>query len=252
MWLILTETHDPCSRWLIDGLTRRTDRPVLGLTADDLARARHWEHRVEVGRTFSRLRLDSGRDVSSAEVTGMVNRLVRPPAQLLHKVRPEDRTYSAQEWAALCISWLHSFRGPILNPVSPGGLSGPYRHPLEWLVLARRAGLTTTQPRFQSTQSARDYFTAPSHETDEQSLWVIGPRVVATHGPAPDAATTTAARKLASLATMPLLELRGRPRNSGWTLHSVNPWPDLRPAGEPLLDALAETLAGTPPTPILL
>lgn len=251
MWLILTETHDPCARWLLEGLGRRANRPVLGVNADDLARARQWEHRVEVGRSFSRVRLESGREITSTEVTGMVNRLVRPPAQLLHKVHTADRTYSAQEWAALCISWLHSFHGPILNPVSPGGLSGPYRHPLEWLVLARRAGLATAQPRFQSTQTPQVYFSPPSHPEQEQSLWVVGSRVLATAGPSPDAVTTNAARQLASLAATPLLELRGRAGDSGWTLLAANPWPDLRAAGEALLDALADALAETPLTPIL-
>ena len=118
-------------------------------------------------------------------------------------------------------------------------------------MLARRAGFATAQPRFQSTQTPHVYFSPPSHLDQEQSLWVVGSRVLAPNGPNPDAVTTNAARQLASLAASPLLELRGRASNSGWTLHAANPWPDLRPAGDALLDALADTLADTPLNPTL-
>jgi len=243
MWLLLTESNDPCAAWLLAGLARRAPGGVEWVTADQLGQARRWEHRVGRSETLSRVELADGRWIDSRAVTATINRLLRLPVALPRRVRGLDQPYAAQEWGALIVSWLAAFAGPMLNPPSPLGLSGAFRHPIEWEALAAQAGFLVPETCHSSEADPRQLGrTSGSRLSKSIPVLVSGLRVQAPGGQALGEDTVRAARLLAALAGAPLLGLQLAPVRDRWQFVSATSWPDLRVGGESLLAALARTL----------
>lgn len=241
MLLVLCESDDQAALWAGEGLLDR-GLPVELVTADDLAQAVRWKHRLGSAGTASEVVLGDGRVLDSTGVTGTLNRLVTTPPWQLAAASEVDREYAAQEVFSLWLSWLWSLPGPMLNRPTPQGLSGCWRHDSEWAVLAAQAGLRT--PTYQMTSSEPNgRQLVPDGELDEERVatsFVVGRRVVA--GPQ-QAGIAEGCRRLATASRTALLGVDLIEHQlGGWTFLQASPTPELRLGGDAILDALAAEL----------
>src|SRR5215212_10128202 len=122
MDLCLCNSDDIAALWTYRELTRR-GRPMELITADALAFALRWEHRLGHGGVDTEVTLADGRTISAAGVGAVLNRLRTLPFAHL-RADAGDRDYAATEMHALFASWLAALPGPVLNRATPAGLSG--------------------------------------------------------------------------------------------------------------------------------
>ncbi|MEW6481902.1 MAG: hypothetical protein AB1397_02705 [bacterium] len=197
---------------------------------------KHWLGNKGVGFEIT---LADGLVISSENIKGVINRLLSISPNCLKRVKPDDRNYAQQEFFAFFLSWLYSIPCPILNPPTPQGLSGQWRHISEWIYLASKAGLPITPYRQGSkigkADLSRKHISLPVNTAIVVARYVIGEGI--------DSDILKACQRLAELAKTPLLgidfafDLMGGLRFIGAT-----PLPDLRLGGERLLSALASVL----------
>jgi hypothetical protein len=191
-------------------------------------RATRFEHRVGVEGAHATFALPDGREVDTTRVEATLNRLTVPDAELLGPAPPADRDYATQEVWATWLSWLHALPGPTLNPATPRGLSGPSLAPVEWSMLAGRAGLETAPV---SVDGAAFSSPAPAH-----LLFVVGEAVIGPPSP------TDVVQGCQALAVASACLLLGMTFTADWLFVGATPHPDLRRGGRALIDALAAAL----------
>jgi hypothetical protein len=233
MRLLLCEPHDTSALWVLREL-RAQDLEVEFVTSADLARARRWEHRIEDGAAWTAIELGDGRRIDSRAVRGVLNRVETAGLASLARAAPADRDYAIQELWAFWTSWLESLPDPVLNRPARLGLSGPWLHGSEWLVLAAAAGLAT--PPYRAEDGAEPVPPAPAGH--EPLLIVVSGAVVGP--PAPDAVL----RGCQELSRAASCELLGVSFRNGWEFAGATPLPDLRRGGRAIVDVLARALGG--------
>jgi hypothetical protein len=210
------------------------------LTGAELAAAGHLEHRVGRAGVIFELTLADGRHLCGANVRGVLNRLTFVPAACLRRIGGPDRDYAVQEMYALYLSWLHALPGPLLNPPTPQGLCGNWRHPSAWVALAIRAGLPASyrQSSDDDPVAIQQLAAVPAAAT----VFVVGGRIVA--HPAVPRLFDEPCRRLAAAAGVNLLGIDFMPApTGGWRFATASVMPDLIRGGEPLADALAQAFA---------
>jgi hypothetical protein len=240
VWLVLCHADDGAAVWAYRGLLARGLAPLELVTAEALAFALRWVHRVDSAGAAFEVTLADGRRIASGEVRGTLNRIRYVPAPHWRSAAGADRDYAQQELFAFFTSALHALPGPVLNPASATGLSGCPRFPEEWAAAAARAGLAAP-PRRRRTASpdAPVVPEGPGAPPARRVLaFVAGQTVIGAPEPA-----AAACRALARQTGTPLLgiELDLDPA-AGWRFHAATDFPDLPRGGPALLDALALAL----------
>ena len=232
MDLCLCNSDDAAALWAWRELTRR-GRKIELITAEALAFALRWEHRLAFGGADTVIALGDGRTIHSAETGAVLNRLRALPFEH-QRADAGDREYAATEMHALFASWLAALSGPVLNQATPAGLCGSqWRSHAEWVALAARSGMDV-EPYVESDVECGGHAAAvgaPAH-----SMIVIGDAVV---GDA-TAATLAAAQRLARAAGLGIAGIAVDPERG--TFRAATPLPDLRLGGAAALDALEEAL----------
>jgi hypothetical protein len=229
VWLVLADANDDEARWASQGLTRLGQETVEFVTAEDLALGQ-LQHRLGPGRNEFEALLADGRQVASAEVSAVLNRLIGPPQGVFNDAAPADRAYAEQEWWACTLGWLQALPGRIVNPAGPRGLCGAWRYPSEWRLLAHSAGLSTAEYQAGAVEPIID-----------GQVLVIGNQALVAAGLE---GLGRGCVRLAALAGTPLLEVwftraQGQPFVVGAT-----PLPRLSAGGDAALRALARLLEG--------
>ncbi len=154
MFLILAHYDDPTALAVYQELcARHSATNVAVLTDADLARGISWSYTHLDGAADSTLRWRDGREISSAAINAVFNRLRYLNPASFAALSETDREYAVGETYALVLSWLTSLRCAVVNPASARGMSGAHRSPLEWLKLAGEVGISTRRAQF--TTNAR-------------------------------------------------------------------------------------------------
>jgi hypothetical protein len=236
--LVLCEPGDPVAAYAGQGLAARGLATML-VTSVELCSALRWEHRVSSTRATLDVELTDGRRIRDPEIRGVLNRLVAVPPACLEGADPVDRVYADQEWRALLVSALHGLASrdvPVVNEAHPYHLGGRWRNPGEWAILAHRAGFRAPAWRWEGVSPE---IAMEDDVEANANVVVVGDRVF---GEVPgDVAERS--RRLAGLAREPVLGIRLVSDVAGsWIFIGADPAPDLRIAGEPGLDALADLL----------
>lgn len=237
MWLVLCDDLDAAAYWAYDGLCAR-GVPAEFVPASTMSRAVRWVHRVGPRGATVQVDLPDGRRIDSRSVRGTLNRMtwLRPPPS--YAASP-DGDYALQELLALYLSLLRCLPGPVLNAPSSQGLSGRMRYPLDWVLLAARAGLASL-PYVMSSRDAGDEAALrppPSAAAVRHAVLVASGRVF---GDPVSPRGAAAACQLADLAGVGMLGLRLATTADGTTwFEGADLYPDLRPFGGELLDHLA-------------
>jgi hypothetical protein len=174
---------------------------IVTVGAIELASA-GWSHRVVDGRATTTVRLKDGTTIDT-EATGAVLNLVRVvPAIGFRRSSERDRAYADMELQALFVSFLRSFRCPVVNGVDGQGPLGVWS-PLRWATLAHRCGIDTW-PAVHSTGTRLAPRSAPAGApVAGPSVTVVGDRVVGATSPS----HAERCRRLAQLAGCELLGL---------------------------------------------
>jgi hypothetical protein len=243
MYLVLYNSYDTAALWAFRGLKAHGLNPIELVDADSLVCNPYFEHRIKTNQVSTKIKLPDGRQINSETTLGVLNRLQSiPTAQL--KASKADNLYALQELTALFVSWLYSLPRPVLNPATPQGLSGEFKHASKWILMANSAGLTTAKYE----QDSYDADKAPFRwigrlvppETPVKTVFVVYSQVVGKDIP-PEVAE--GCRRIAELAETPLLGIEFSDSfNDPWTFVGATPFPDLTLGGEALLDELAHAL----------
>ncbi len=239
MFLVLCSSNDYGARWAFTGLKNLGLAPVELVTSEELAYSRFWEHRVGVASASVRLTLPDGRIICSSGVSGVLNRLLWAPQELVNYARPVDRDYASQELSSFYLSWLSALPGKVINRPTPQGFCGRWRHTSEWALLAQRAGLPA--PPFRQTtqhEPEQGYRSLAPQDVPVESVVVLGGDVFGTALPED---TLGACRRFAALAGDPLLGIDlFRAKDGRWNFATATPYPELTRGGEALLTRLAQ------------
>lgn len=240
MILVICEESDGGALWAANRLCCQ-GLAVAIITGADLATAERWVHRVGQAGAVFELDLADGRHLSGREIRGVLNRLSYLPADWIQRVGGVDRDYAIQEMYAFYLSWLHSLPGPLLNPPTPQGLCGNWRHPSVWVALAGRAGLVTPTYR-QSSDDDPDAFWNPAMVPAPTTVFVVAEQVIAP--PMLPEQLQNPCLRLAKTAGTTLLGIDFTLNTAGeWCFVGASMMPDLFRGGEPLIAALAEAFA---------
>jgi hypothetical protein len=238
MVLVVCEGFDHAAFWAVHQLCER-GIAVDVVTGDDLAAAECWDHRVGAAGVSISVQLRDGRRFVGDTARGVLNRLSYLPSAWLQQIGGPDRDYALQEMYAFYLSWLHGLKGPVVNPPTPQGLCGNWRHPSMWMALAGRTGLPVATYRLSSNDDpARTWQPRPT--AAPLTAFVAGRRVVA---PTLRTELHEACRRMANLAGVPLLGVDFAPDGQGgWHFTGASVMPDLIAGGDALIDALIEVL----------
>lgn len=239
MWLILCESDDLGALWVAKALKERGETPVELVTVENIAYSLAWEFHLNGMAGGLRIQLADGREIDSALVTGVLNRLHSLPYEHLGEVAGEDLDYCVQETHAFAMAWLQAFPIPVVNPPSASGLCGGYRHVSEWLALAVRSGLSIPDYLHRSECSGESEESFPELSGDEPTATVIVLEdAVFCSETVPDS-LRDGCRKLATLAELPLLGATfTRFPGKDWLFVGATPTPDLKLAGPGFPEAL--------------
>jgi hypothetical protein len=239
MWLVLCSSTDVPALWAYQGLRQLGFGPLELVLTDGLARASHWEHRLDARGIHLNFTLADGRVIDATRIRGAVNRVLFPSTIPEWAVSP-DRDYVQAELHAFYLSWLNSLPGVVLNRPTATGLCGSWLHASEWALRAGRAGLTTR--RYQ--QAAQD---SPEHGGVPPVADASVRRVIAFHGQVFGAPVSRGVAngciKLAQDVETALLGLDFQVDPGGqWNFCDASPCPDLSLGGMPLLRSVAQVL----------
>ena len=206
------------------------------LTTEELCIGSAWEHALSRDGADFEVVIGDGRRLRAQDVAWVLNRLMRIPESYLDTAQPADVSYVEQEWRALLCSALRCLQLAgvhVVEPPDPYALPGRWRSPLEWELLAARAGLPVRERILTDEPGA--------HRTPRWAL-IVGERVLS-DGQLPEDLSAPCQRLagLAGLATLQIVftfEEGNLP-----TFRGVLPLADLRLAGERSIDALVALLS---------
>jgi len=242
MWLVLCSSADASALWAYQGLKQLGLAPLELVTAEDLACAHRWEHRLSGVRTELSITLADGRVIDGSRIRGVLNRMNAPSEATSQRAVASDRAYAQSETLAFYLSWLHGLPGVVINRPTPFGLSGAWLHPSEWTIRACRAGLRAPVYR----QSARDVQSQNCRSSFPQkpaAKSLIALRGEVFGGVVPGSIAQASGR-LAADTGAEMLGVDLNLDNKGqWSFANATPSPDLRTGGMPLLHRLAQILA---------
>jgi hypothetical protein len=243
MWLILCHADDFPALWLHEALLADDGGDSLELvTAETLASSIGWEHRVGTRKASTTIRLADGRIIRSNDVRGVVNRIRLAPLPIWRFVEARDREYVQQELNAFYLSWLHALPGPVLNPATPNGMCGAWRHNAIWTRIALQAGLRVTQKSPGDTFSMTPAQSAPSW-SESTTVIVVGDTT--TNSAAPKD-VVSGCKRLSAIADTPLVGVTFEIMPPGeWVFRAATPFPDFRLGGTEFLMGLRKALGLT-------
>jgi hypothetical protein len=240
MILVLCDVADESALWAMAALRARGHSPTM-LTGSTLASVERWHHTVDSEGARWDLSLPGGTCLRSQETRGVLNRLPYLPSAWQHGIGGPDRGYAIQEMYAFYLSWLHALPGRKLNPPTPQGLCGNWRHPSAWAALAHQVGLPV-HPYQQTSAHEPTTLWQSRCGSATATVHVVGTCVVGAKEIVQSYRTFCI--RLAELANTPLLGLDFSPDRDGiWRLARVSVMPNLISGGEELADALAGELA---------
>jgi hypothetical protein len=162
----------------------------------------------------------SGRKVSVAEITGIVNVLPWIFEYELFAIEEADRSYVAAEMISFLLYVLTAVSCPVLNKPTPPRFNGPdWRHE-QWIQACRRCGIPA-KPGHRNSRSSP----VPSNVECVQCVTVIGNRCIIDGDP--NISYGREVEKLARLANVGFLKAAFSREDDGYFFHSAQLIPDL-------------------------
>jgi hypothetical protein len=167
MILLVADEHDPQARWLAEQWVPHDARL---LTPADLSRP-GWSFRP--GNSSEWTGVASGMNLDhDTPLAGILNCLAEVSEAQLPHIRPEERSYVANEMTAFLLSWQCELTCPVLNRPTPNCLIGLNLSPEGWTQMAAGLGLPVRTTARASHGPSR----TKAHDAyrDTRSVTVIG------------------------------------------------------------------------------
>jgi hypothetical protein len=224
MLVIVADAEDPDAAELVE-LWRHHDAQLLSIA--DLSVA-GWCHRV--ASPGAGTAVVAGRVTPVGQITGVLTLLPCVFAERLLHIVPEDRAYVAAEMTAFLASWLSDLTCPVLNPPTPGWLTGPNWRPAQWIHAAASLGVPVHPAR---------YGTAGDTASAKASVTVVADQCFGDV----DGLLATSARRLASLAGVEMLTVHFDGSSADARMVGAEIRPDLRLLA--ISEAVLRHLTGT-------
>ena len=229
-YAVLCGPEDAAAVWAAHELTRR-GLPVRVITTEELVYSASLTHRLSADGSTVAVRLADG-SILGPGLRGTLNRVVRFPRAHLAATDEKDRDYVLSELHAVLTSLLFALPGVVVGRADPRGLSGAWWRPAEWLVAAGRSGMISVGYRSGGFDEI----------SGQQTVLVVGAAVVTPSGIDIPTDVVVGCQRLAERHGGGLLGLDFAVEGSTWAFERATPWPDLRPGGALLADALHATL----------
>lgn len=227
MIYVLGEPEDTDVLWLAVALRAR-GHDVEVVLPHELMFGSRLTIRIGSDAVAGELRLADGRVLDPSTLDLVVNRLsILPPTR--GEAVAADALFLAEEWRAALAAWLRTLACPVLNPPRAASLAGPMLPEASWRAIAHAFGLPC-----QPWRSDR-----PTPPTDPVTLTCVGERCIDAQG----IASENTRRSLVAMAAYvgaPLLSATFDRAATTPELVEVSVFPELRAAGDPLLDALVD------------
>lgn len=241
-YLIVCHDYDEAALWLHDRLSTWVGTEGDLVKSSELDLATRWHHRLGLDDPDIEVDMADGRRWRGGSFEGVLNRLIAAPASLANFAIAEDRDYAAAEAMAFAMSWLSGLPN-ILNPPTPQGMGGAWRHMSEWSMLASAARLTV--PDYHQTDG-------DGPEIGQRSLAPAGTPLISAvafrndlFGAALPANVGAACRRMAEASGADLLGINLFEIRPGCLAFAyASPWPDLRIGSTALVKRLALALCG--------
>jgi hypothetical protein len=155
---------------------------IIAVGAIELASA-GWSHRVVDGRATTAVRLKDGATIDTEDVGAVLNLVHALAAIGFRRSSERDRAYADMELQALFVSFLRSFRCPVVNGVDGQGPLGQWS-PLRWAALAHRCGIDTWPDGMSTGSRLLTRRTIPTGEpVAATNVTVVGDRVFGAASP---------------------------------------------------------------------
>jgi len=148
MFYILLNTNDTPVIWLYHQLQKAGFNEIEMIVAEQLIYNKKLVVQTGGGKASYHIELADGRVINNQNSDGFINRIKYLPMEMLVSFGENDRSYVAQEQRALFNYWLASLSNVFFNACSTNGYSGYERSRLEWLMLAKKAGLPVFPAHF--------------------------------------------------------------------------------------------------------
>ncbi|MDQ6659083.1 MAG: hypothetical protein M3Z00_12830 [Actinomycetota bacterium] len=172
--------------------------PCRVLTAEALSFASRRSHRLSSIRRAGRTSISVVTEIETVgaplllegNLSGVLNRLVEPPATAWRRAAAVERDYAAAELFAFTLSWLSGLTCPVRNRPTPGCLAGPTPHSLSSLAVARQVGLDCPPLRYSSragsaaTDLGSAALAAAGHDAGVEQLVCLDGKVLTRRAPA--------------------------------------------------------------------
>ncbi|HYT10712.1 MAG TPA: hypothetical protein VEL73_08640 [Mycobacteriales bacterium] len=230
------------------------------VTTEELSYVARLSHRLGGGGVHTTVELVDGTllvdDVvaGAGRVSGVLHRMLEPPARAWQRAAPAERDYATMELHAVVLSWLRGLPCPVRNRPEPDCLAGPVRHPFAATAAAHAAGLRCPTVRFDTAAPlgpADALLAAAATAAGQQAravhLACLDGDVIAAGVPDEIVAGVSAfATEIGAGEALIGVDFVVGP--AGWWFAGVTPLADLRAGGGDLcgrlVDLLAPTLAG--------
>jgi hypothetical protein len=251
MLLVLCGMDDPDALWF-GNHARRSGVDCRVLTTEELSYVRRLSHRLTDGAVHTSVQLMDGSTLRSDAVSGVLNRMLEPPARAWRQADPAERDYAAMELHAVVLSWLHGLPCPVRNRPEPDSLPGPAPHPISAAAAAHAAGLRCPPVRFDSGDrlGPADALLAAAAAGAGRPARAVHVACLdgAAFGPVVPREVATGLAALADLlgAGRALVGVDFVVGPGGWWFAGVGPLADLRGGGAALADRLLTLLAPAP------
>jgi len=226
--VVLAHEADLGARSVFERVRRRQAAEYIVI--ESLATATVWRQQIRGELGAVELGLADGRVVHGADVTAVLNRVLAPPPAPI--CFGPDAEYAEHELTAFAASWIRRLGRRIVNEPSAQGLSGPWRMPLAWRMLAHEIGMLVEPLHLDSI--------GPPFEPDilPAPILVVAGEAIATV----PAGVRAAIRDFTRRVGMPLLGVRIRRVAKRWRFLDATPYPDLLAGGEEGIAAVAALL----------
>lgn len=224
---VLGEPEDVDVLWLTVALRARGHEAEV-ILPEELMFGATLSCRVDSAAVSGELRLPNGRVLAAGGPDLVVNRLSALPP-VAGESESADTLFVAEEWRATLVAWLRTLTCPVLNPPRAASLVGPVLPDAAWRGIAHAFGIACRP--WHSDDAARVLHPV--------TVTCVADRCIDPHGIAGES-LRRALVAMASYAGAPLLAATFDGGAARRELVDVNVLPDLRPAGDELLDALEQ------------
>jgi hypothetical protein len=237
MWIVISAPEDRPALWAYCKLKDSGLDPLEQVTPEEFSYAARITYKLNRQSSDLNFDLRDGRTIRSEDVQGILNRVTIVPVE--HLGYSPDTQYAVQELNAFFLAWLSSLDVPVINHPVPFGLSGRWRHLVEWTWLANVSNLPTDRLCEGSTSLNKDISQV---QGDILSVVVAGGEVF---GPDLPEHIVNGCQILSEKAETSLLGITFSHSGGNFVFANANPFPDLQIGGDRIIKKLKQMLVNS-------